>query len=46
MKKSFDIRSWVDTPEKRFQIIRIGYLVALAFTVLGFILIIMHYLYP
>jgi len=46
MKKLLDINSWVDTPEKRMRLVRIAYLIALGMTVLGFLLIMLSYLYP
>lgn len=46
MWKIFDIKSWVNTPEKRMRLVRIAYLIALGMTVLGFILIILSYMYP
>jgi len=44
--KIFDVKSWVDTPEKKMRFLRISYLIALGMTVLGFLLIIMSFFYP
>jgi len=46
MVKIFDIKSWVDDPEKRMRLVRISSLLALGMMVFGFILIIMSFFYP
>jgi len=46
MKNIFDIKGWVDTPEKRMRLVRISYFIALGMTVFGFLLIILSFFYP
>jgi len=44
--KIFDVKSWVDNPEKKARLFRIAFLIATGMTVLGFVLIIMALFFP
>lgn len=45
MNPFFDKKKWLETPEGRFRLFRIFYLISLGMLVLGFILIIISLLF-
>lgn len=44
--KIFDVKSWVDDPEKRARLFRISFLIATGMTMLGFALIVIALFFP
>ena len=46
MTRIFDLNAWLRTPEKRMRLVRIIYVISYAMLVLGFILIILSFIFP
>jgi len=46
MKRIFNIEEWINNPEKRMRLIRIIYFLSYGMLLLGFILIILSFMYP
>jgi hypothetical protein len=46
MTKKEGMAGWLDNPEKRMKLVRIAYFISLIMVVLGFVLIILSYMYP
>lgn len=46
MSKIFDLDAWFKSPERRIRLIRIIYVISYAMLVLGFILIILSFIFP
>jgi len=46
MSKIFSIEKWMKTPEQRARLVRIIYYISYGMLLLGFILIILSFIYP
>ena len=46
MSRIFNLDNWLKTPEKRMRLIRIIYIISYAMLLLGFILIIISFIFP